>query len=196
MRPIPSSALSTEILVGAGCIILRSRSADRYQRGCIVVTGLLLGLGQLIPLGDPHRILQFHTRHSSQSDYNRRISSVLPRFPSAVGISGVPLGDLKPVHRRRIPCRRNIWSTWSIARDVRSATLPVELSALFTGSILCAYFRDCCLKTSRFAAVAFEYGLLGCASLEKNGEIRERGLGSLSNRLLMHHEGWRNNEVS
>lgn len=141
MRPIPSSALSTEILVGAGCIILRSRSADRYQRGCIVVTGLLLGLGQLIPLGDPHRILQFHTRHSSQSDYNRRISSVLPRFPSAVGISGVPLGDLKPVHRRRIPCRRNIWSTWSIARDVRSATLPVELSALFTGSILCAYFR-------------------------------------------------------
>ena len=101
----------------------------------------------VFPSGDTDRILQFHTRHDSQPDHNRRISPVLPRLPSSVSISGVPRSDRKPVHRRRIPCRRNNWRTRSITRDFHPTTVPMELSALFTCSISCTCLRECSLKT-------------------------------------------------
>jgi hypothetical protein len=124
---IPPSAFSTEILVDAGCSLLRSGSADRPQRGCTVVTDLLLSLGQYIPLGDSDRILQFHTRNGPQSDHSWRTGFVLPGLPSALSISGVPIGDPKPVHRRRVPCRRSDRSPRVAARDAHSTNVPVEL---------------------------------------------------------------------
>ena len=155
MQPIPSSTFSAKILVDAGCIILHSRSANLPQRGRIVVASFLLGLGRYIPLGDPHRILQFHTRHSSQSNNNRRNSSLLSRVPSVVRISSVPCGDLKPVHRRRISCRRNNWCTWSTIRGSRSASVPMALKAHFPGSFLALASEVAVSKPADFAAVAF-----------------------------------------